>query len=289
MPAATLRQAIWDALVALTPGAPAYAQRVYWPGSVETQDAKPFLVLVLGPEDPGVVWGGTSQMVYISINAGKGDADTLDAVEADVRARLDQKPIDTTTERYTLLYDGVAGQDVPDDEWGTLTRMLRFVAAPTDNAVDTSIPLPDLNAFTTWAIPEVQTDPKTSVPSDASPLVYWRRGPLRRVSREHVGANVVDVEYDFRAHVVAPSKAKRIEYTRRLVESLMTLDRHYLALSDGTSLRFTNIAADSEIDPKRDGQVSLSGWVEYAISEGILPPNINVTKLADEWTELAIH
>ena len=284
MPTATsVRDAIWDALAA--PGH-SWDGRIFSPDSVELGDrsAPPFLTIMEGPEDPGTVWGGRAVMFYIAVYSAEGSGSgALDELRDEVVGVLDQTGVDTASESFTVAYDGVAGQDVVDNDWRLPTRLLRFWAAPArDRLDDESEPLPTLRSFTSNALPNVQTTRATADPSDASPFVYWRRGRLTNVNYTYANGGRILVEYEYHAHIVAPGRAVRRDLTKALAEALLTVDRWFLRMADGQIIRFVNVAADSEADPRRVAQVTLRAENEI---ERLLPPaeqNIDFTNLEDQ-------
>jgi hypothetical protein len=241
----------------------------------------PFGVLRVGDQAADEAWGAVSTVVeawpYVDRDTPAG---TLDELVAKTRAALDNQRFDEAGVRYLVLHDVTAGRDFLDDDWAALTRPVRFRVyslAWLTGLTYAPDPIAALQAWTAATWPNVlQTNPATWNPQDATPGVYWRL-VTANVAPEGQRSWGAWLEAQIRAHVVAPSPANRLTWVRTIAERLSVTQR--LALSDASPLLFREIAADSEADSMRTGQVRLAahfGVLKPAASPA--PQKINTTE-----------
>lgn len=113
-----------------------------------------------------------------------------------------------------------------------------------------------VQALRIWAVAKwsaLQVDPAVWLPTDASPALYWRLAAVEGVEMTSWGAWVTG---RFHGHVLAPTPAVRLEWTRRIAEQLAISRR--CPLGDGSSLYFQVASANSDADYVRQGQIRLT-------------------------------
>ena len=111
-----------------------------------------------------------------------------------------------------------------------------------------------LRIWTAVKWPEAQTDPAAWSPADATPGIYWRLVQLNQVETT---AAVTWLNAQLVAHVLAPSPSVRLQWVRKVTEAL-AVQRRISLPGDGSPLQFVTVAADSEADQMRRGQVQLT-------------------------------
>lgn len=89
-------------------------------------------------------------------------------------------------------------------------------------------------------------------PSNEKPGIYWRLAKLNTVQAT---AAVNWLEAQINGHIFTPSAAVRLIWARRITEGLAQQRR--LRMPDGGPLELLKVAANSEVDPMRRGQVQL--------------------------------
>lgn len=128
-----------------------------------------------------------------------------------------------------------------------------------------------VQAFRNWATqrwPDLQVDPETWSPTDASPALYLRFAAIEGEERLQWGSWITG---RFQGHILAPSPSVRVEWIRRVTEGL-ALDRR-LNLGDGSRIFIQRLQADSEADPFRTGQIRIQAQF------GVLIPEVDQTPL----------
>ncbi len=243
----------------LIAGVPALEGRVFEPHAVSATTLKPFGVLRVGEGDAGDAWGGLSTLVEAWPYVARSSFVTVDTLVSQIVATLDNARFtdSATGQQYLIQHEVTAGSDFYDEDWQALTRPVRFRVyslAFVSGSTYSPDPVAALAAWTAARWPgQVQTDPATWTPADATPGVYWRLAGVRTERLAHWGAWLLA---DLRAHVLAPTGSTRLVWIRRLTEGVATTRR--LGLADGSPLLFLEVAADSEADAFRTGQVRLA-------------------------------
>lgn len=133
-----------------------------------------------------------------------------------------------------------------------ITVLFDLLAFP----VQTTFSPDPILALNNWAgnrFPELQVNPATWTPADTSPALYWRLAGIASVEPLNWGSWLTA---NIAGHVLAPSPISRLEWVRRLTESL-ALERRII-LDDGSRMEILSISADSSSDQLTTGQVQLS-------------------------------
>lgn len=230
--------------------------RVYEPHVVNPGAGKPFLVVREGVQDRGADWAAFSTVVEVWPYVDRTTFQDVDALAGAVINALHRTRFADGGEQYLVDYLGTVGQDFADDDWDAITRGLRFrvfALGWLNGLTYDPDPVSVLRNWTAATWPEVQTDPATWSPADATPGVYWRLVRLTQVLQTQA---VNWVEAQLTGHVLAPSPAVRLAWVRKLTEGIVRQRR--LKMSDGGLLELLRVSADSEADPMRRGQVQLT-------------------------------
>ena len=230
--------------------------RVYEPHAAGPNTQKPYLVLREGVQDPEADWAAFSTIVEVWPYVSRTTFQQVDALASAIIDTLHRARFSIADEQYLIDYIGSAGQDFVDTEWDAITRGLRFrvfALGWLNGLTYDPDPVAALQNWTQATCPEAHTDPATWTPVDTTPGVYWRL--VRLVPMETTAAaNWLDAQVV--GHVLAPSAAVRLQWIRKITEGLAVQRR--IKLSDGSPLFFERVAADSEADPMRRGQLQLT-------------------------------
>ncbi|GAW27988.1 hypothetical protein [Carboxydocella sp. ULO1] len=248
-----MRSTIRQLLIA---GVPQVQGRVYEPHAAGANTQKPYLVLKEGVQDPGADWAAFSTVIEVWPHVARTTFQQVDAIANAVINTLHRARFSEAGEQYLADYIGTASQDFVDDEWGVITRGLRFrvfALGWLNGFTYDPDPVATLRNWTTTTFPELHTDPATWSPTDTAPGVYWR---LIRLTPVQFNAAVNWIEALFAGHVLAPSAAVRLTWVRKLTEGLVKQRR--LIMVDGGPLELLKVVADSEADPIRRGQIQLT-------------------------------
>jgi hypothetical protein len=99
----------------------------------------------------------------------------------------------------------------------------------------------------------VQVDPLTWAPTDTAPALYWRLSAASVLQMQPWGAWMMGT---FNGHILANSPESRLEWVRRVAEGA-ALDKT-IPLEDGSRLFIESVTGNSEADPLRTGQLSIT-------------------------------
>lgn len=246
---ATIRQLLIN-------GVPQVQGRVYEPHAAGATTQKPYLVLKEGVQDPEADWAAFSTVIEVWPYVARTTFQQVDAIANAVINTLHRARFSEEGEQYLADYIGTTGQDFVDEDWDAITRGLRFrVFALGWLKGETYTPDP-VEVLRNWAKatwPEAHTDPATWSPTDTAPGIYWR---LVRIAPVQITAAVNWLEAQINGHILTPSAAVRLVWVRKVTEGLAKQRR--LKMPDGGFLELLRIAADSEADPMRRGQVQLT-------------------------------
>jgi len=240
--------------------------RVYEPHVAGKDTQKPYLVLREGVQDPEADWAAFSTVIEIWPYVKRTTFQQVDVLANAVINTLHRARFSESGEEYLADYIGTAGQDFVDEEWDAITRGLRFrvfALGWLNGLTYDPDPVSTLRNWTAAMWPEVHTDPAMWSPADAAPGIYWR---LVRIAPVQITAAVNWLEAQIAGHILAPSAAVRLTWIRKLTEGLAKQRR--LTMPDGGPLELMKIAADSEADPMRRGQVQVTARF------GVLQPTV---------------
>jgi len=256
-----MREAIRQLLVN---NIPEIQGRVYEPHVAGPNIEKPYLVLREGVQDPEADWSAFSTIIEVWPYVKRTTFQQVDALVNAIINLLHRTRFTHNGEEYLVDYLGSVGQDFVDEEWDAITRGLRFQVFALgwlNGLTYAPDPVAALQDWTKKAWPEAHTDPATWSPADTAPGIYWR---MVRLTPTEITAAVNWIEAQVNGHVLAPSAAVRLTWVRKVTEGLAKQRR--FKMSDGGPLELLRIAADSEADPMRRGQIQLT------VRFGVLQP-----------------
>ena len=239
--------------------------RVYEPHAAGKDTQKPYIVLREGVQDPEADWAAFSTIVEVWPYMKRTTFQQVDTIANKIINTLHRARFSEGGEEYLADYIGTAGQDFVDEDWDAITRGLRFRVFSLgwlNGLTYDPDPVKSLQNWVQdkWPI-EVYTDPASWSPADTKPGIYWR---LVRINLIQITAAVNWFEVQISCHILAPSASIRLKWIRTLSEELAKQRR--LTMEDDGPLELLKITADSEADPMRKGQISLT------VRFGVLQP-----------------
>lgn len=269
---AAIRQILIDTI-------PDVQGRVYEPHVAGPTTKKPFIVLREGVQDPEADWAAFSTIVEVWPYVARTTFQQVDALANAIINALHRLRFAHDGEQYLVDYLGTSGPDFTDTDWDANTRGLRFrvfALGWLSGQTFEPDPVQTLREWTEATWPEAHTDPATWSPTDVTPGIYWR---LVRLQPVELTAAVTWLQGQINAHILAPSSAVRLHWVRQVTETVAV--RRRLTMSDGGPLEFLSVAADSEADPMRRGQVQLT------VRFGVLQPEPQYELLRRVYVETA--
>lgn len=147
-------------------------------------------------------------------------------------------------------FEGLVGER--DELEVGLSLAFDLLAFPVQTTTEPD-PVAGLNAWADAKWAELQVDPASWAPTDANPALYWRLAGLQ-AAEQHAGVSWLDAT--IYGHVLAPTPAGRLPWIKKITEGLATA--RYVALADGSYLFIQAVAADSQADHLRTGQVRVT-------------------------------
>ena len=239
--------------------------RVYEPQAAGKDTQPPYIVLREGVQDPEADWSAFSTIVEVWPYVKRTTFQQVDALAGKIIDTLHRARFSDGKEEYLADYIGTAGQDFVDTDWDAITRGLRFrifALGWLNGLTYDPDPVKALQNWTKDKWPtEVYTDPASWSPVDTKPGIYWR---LTRINLVETTAAVNWFEAQISCHILAPSASIRLKWIRRVSEELAK--QRSLEMEDGGLMQLVRITADSEADPMRKGQISLT------VRFGVLQP-----------------
>lgn len=261
------------------------ASRVFEPHGATDATVKPFIVFGEADRDPSEAPSPMATAFEAHPYVDRETFRLLDTMHEEIRAAFDWQVF--SHDDKPLLAELLPGaEDVLDGRWNGFTKPVRFQVFDLSMFVTETFepdPIAGLRAWAdeTWpaqgdpAVPQIQTDITEWLPSDAAPGVMFRFVGIPTLLEQWPNATWFSAR--IAAHVIAPDRHVRLQWTRRLTESL-ALARH-VALGDGSYFYLESIAADSSAHAVRDGQITLTGRYGVLIplpeEELLLNPNVS--------------
>lgn len=216
-----MREAIRQQLINAVPD---ISGRVYEPHAASAKTAKPYLVLLQGPEDEESAWVNFQRTVEIWPCVARTTFKELDILAAKVAAALDKVKLETQgLEAFTLIYQGVQGDDTVVEEWDALTRCLRFsiLALQPAQIAETVPDDPWLTALATWTAGVLGQD--WTVYLNRWPQGYVRPSVLWRLSgyrTENVTKTIYKVSRQVNGHILGRTPNEEAAAALLLMEKL---------------------------------------------------------------------
>lgn len=234
--------------------------RVFEPHAAGEKTPKPYLIIRQGDESEINSWIGGQTEVEIWPYVSQTTFQTVDSLSKETVAALDKKLITAADgEVFTCIYVGSSGEDFVDTEWDAITRNLRFIILPFPSQLTTEPdPVAGMIYWTNATFPELQVDPLTWTLTDETPAVYWRLAGMHMTEQ---WAAVSWIDATIMGHILAPTPHGRLLWTKKITERVATAGKTYL--TDGSPLFFRTIAADSQADHLKTGQIKLT--IKYGV------------------------
>lgn len=284
----TVRRRLIDAVPSVQVGAPIdYAlSRVYEPHGATEETPFPFIVFGEADVDPTQQTSPSSTDLEAHPYVDRETFRLLDEMHAQIKDAFDWA---------VFLHDGKpylsellpAGDDVLDGRWGGLTKPVRFEVHDLSMFTTETFepdPVAGLRSWTAakWPavgippVAQIQTDPATWAPSNAAPGILFRLQGIPTMLEQW--NSVSWLRATLRAHVIAPDRTTRLQWTKRLTEALSVA--RSVALGDGSYFYLESIAADTSLHAIRDGQISVQGRYGVLIPHETAPllTKLNLTQ-----------
>ena len=248
-----MREAIRQLLISDIPD---IQGRVYEPHVAGPNSRKPYIVLREGVQDLEADWAAFSTIVEVWPYNARTSFQQVDRLANAIINALHRARFSHAGEEYLVDYLGSVGQDYVDEEWDAITRGLRFrvfALGWLNGLTYDPDPVKALQNWTKATWPEAHTDPGAWAPADMAPGIYWR---MVRLIPTEVTAAVNWMEAQINGHILTPSAAVRLNWVRKVTEGIAK--QRVLKMDDGGPLELRRVAADSEADPMRRGQIQLT-------------------------------
>jgi len=248
-----MRDALRQLLIA---SVPEVQGGVYEPHAAGPNTPKPYLVLREGVQDPEADWSAFSTVIEVWPYVSRTTFRQVDSLASAIIDTLHRARFSAAGEEYLVDYLGSAGQDFVDKEWDAITRGLRFrvfALGWLNGLTYDPDPISAIQQWTKTTWPEVHTDPATWTPADTAPGIYWR---LTGLTATQMTAAVNWMEAQIAGHILAPAASARLSWVRKVTEGLAVQRR--IKMPDGSPLELLRVAANSEADPMRQGQIQVT-------------------------------
>ena len=246
----TIRGALYDILVSEIP---VLHNNVWEPGVVDSTFQAPYAVImkssdVRQPER----YAGTLHHYEIYPNVERKTLQALDQLSRQISEALDDRVFFVGEIPHYIEYEGASDDQVIDD-WGLLTRALRFQIHELNwLAHDARDPNP-VQAMASWGASKgYQTDPTEWKPTSEQSALYWRQGAYKEITPYAWGVRYV---VTLHGHVINPDPVKRRQAVEDVVRELALDRRAYFPTK--APLDFRHISADSGYDSFGIGQIAL--------------------------------
>ncbi|NPV30497.1 MAG: hypothetical protein HPY58_12785 [Firmicutes bacterium] len=237
--------------------------RVYEPQAAGAGTKKPYLVLRQGVDTEDTPWTGFRRIIEVWPYVNRTTFQKVDDLAVKVVAALDKQLLtDTSTgEVFTCQYLGTIGQDYVDDEWGAITRGLRFavlalqpVAVPETTAND-----PWLEALAAWTgtiLGAAWTVYRNFWPPGyRRPAVMWR---LTGVEVRERARAMFEVRKRIIGHILGSTPNEQIAGALTVVQELGCAIKLPLDVVNKRYLTVSSLAVDYRADALTAGQISVT-------------------------------
>lgn len=255
----TMREAIRQRLITALPG---IEGRVYEPHAAGAKTAKPYLVLRLGPEDDKSPWVNFQREVEIWPCVARTTFGNLDQLAKNVVAAVDKARLEIQdSDAFTLVYQGVLGDDTVVEDWDVLTRCLRFtIMALKPGQVPETVPDdPWLTALASWTTQTLGQDWAVYVnrwpQGYVRPSVLWRLSGYRT---ENAGRKIYKVIRQINGHVLGRTPNEETATALLLLGKLEESIKIPLNLQDRIYMTLQNPSCDLKADAILKGQLAFN-------------------------------
>lgn len=261
-----MREAIRQKLIT---SIPEVAGRVFEPHAAGADTQKPYLVVLMGTDTEDTPWTGYRQIVEVWPYLDQTQFADVDAISEKIAAALGSLPLTTAAgEVFSCQYLGAAGPDVFDQEWGIITRGLRFavLALQPVAVVETMAGDPWIEALAGWTESILSTLTTTFAESWAiyrnawpagyrKPAVLWR---LTDFETQEKSRAVYEVRKRIVGHVLGSSPNEQINVALQIVQEMRSAIKLLLDAANKRYMMVASAAADLKANALTAGQISLT-------------------------------
>jgi hypothetical protein len=250
-----MREAIRQKLATI----PEVGDRVFEPHAAGAATVKPYIVISQGPDNEESTWAGFRRIVEVWPNVSRTTFISVDSLAQKAIDALVKDPLTTSAgEVFTCIYQGVAGDDVVDEEWDIITRGLRFAILALQPVVvpETVADDPWVEAVSAWT--ETLLGVGWTVHRNKWPLGYVKPAVMWRVAKVDVqGANraAFKVKKALVAHVLGSTPNQQVTGVASITEGLVTTIKVPLNLADRRYMTVDDVKGDYQADALTAGQV----------------------------------
>lgn len=274
---ATFRNLLIDAVDEVRVGPaedPDYAtSRVFEPFLADAKTPTPFIVFGEAERDPNEAAPATSTALEVRPFVDRTNFRKLDVIVDEITEALSWHVFEHDAKTFVSEVVSVS-EDALEVEWG-FTKPVRIDVHDLSMFTTETFEPDPIAGLRTWAEAkwdEVQVDPTQWTPSDEEPGVLFRLGPVSVI--EYL-SSVTWYRADVRAHVIAPSRQVRLDWTRKVTEGLA--NARHVALGDGSFFYLEGrLGADAALHPIREGQIALQGRFGVLVPQPEVPPLVTV-------------
>ncbi|MFU0784303.1 MAG: Phage protein [Clostridium sp.] len=228
----------------------------YEPSMPDKLTEKPYAVILQGPDDKQNNPTSYSRGIQIWLYDKRLTFNTLDSLMEKVIAALDLQTVtEDTGESYTCVFNGTVGDDVVDEEWDAIARVLKFTVIALHEEDESPVD-PWIEAVSSY----ITSLTDLPVYSD-----YWRKNfavpsVLCRILKvtpapATLGAN--KILKTIRCHFVSRNKGEANNYISTVENELIQDTKIPLDIADRRYLTISSIREDRDADPLTVGQLSV--------------------------------
>lgn len=245
--------------------------KVYEPSAAGPELEKPYLILREGVQSENDPYKDFTTVYEVWPYVKRTTFQNVDSLSKKVIETLHRKRFDVKSVPHYIEYTGTITEDIVDEEWGALTRGLRFQVFSLAWLLHTPIHPDPVEAMKDWTERHfigMQTNPLHWSPADETPALYWRVSNINSMESTNWGAWITAT---LRGHVIIPDVAERGRWLDLIVRQLALSSK--TNMSDGSKMTFQSVIADGSYDPFGVGQIALN------VRFGILQPELNFEKI----------
>lgn len=241
---------------------PEIGERVYEPHAAGPKTEKPYIVIRQGVDVEDTPWTQFRRIIEIWPYISRTSFKSVDALAQKVIKALDKELLATEEgDVFSCLYLGAAGPDVVDDEWGVITRGLRFaVIALQPAAVPETVQNdPWIESLASWT--ESKLGPEWNVYRNLWPMGYVRPSILWRLDEvrvENATRSVFKVIKTIKGHLVGNTPNEELAGVLFIIQTLMQDIKIPLDLDARKYLTVEKPVGDYKADSLTKGQISLT-------------------------------
>ncbi len=236
--------------------------RVYEPHAASAKTEKPYLVIRQGVDVENNPWTGFRRIVEIWPYVARTTFQSVDSLAKKVTAALDKQLLTMDTgEVFTCLYLGTVGTDFIDEDWGAITRGLRFavmalqpVAVPETVVNDTWV-----EAIANWSENLLGTG--WTVYRNRWPLGYVRPAVLWRLTNfnvEGINRSGFEVKKSLVGHVLGGTPNEETQGVLQIIDGLTQAIKVPLDMESKKYMTVITPRGNFQVNALERGQVTVT-------------------------------